>query len=76
MTTNTNAMTTPEDESNDDEWNPEPAKLREGETTDESSHAARNIQQLRQAAEDGDLDEDTAEDAIQDIRDGENGGEG
>jgi hypothetical protein len=30
-----------------DEWNPEPATLREGETPDVSSHARRNAEQLR-----------------------------
>lgn len=32
-------------------WNPTPATLREGETTDERTHAARNAEMLRQARE-------------------------
>ena len=35
------------EESATDEWEPQPAKLREGETTDEMSHAEKNLEQLR-----------------------------
>jgi hypothetical protein len=46
-----------------DEWNPEPAQLRDGETTDRSSHAQRNLEQIREGVEDGTLDEDVYEQA-------------
>jgi len=36
-------------EGTDEEWDPQPAELREGETPDEDSHAARNAEQLRMA---------------------------
>lgn len=29
------------------DWNPEPAELREGESTDEETHARRNLEQIR-----------------------------
>ncbi|AGM11222.1 hypothetical protein M197_gp57 [Haloarcula hispanica tailed virus 2] len=51
-----------------DGWDPQPATLRDGETTDVSSHAARNIAQIRQAAREGDLGEDQAEAAVERIR--------
>lgn len=35
----------------EDEWDPQPAELREGETPDEDSHARRNAEQLRMARE-------------------------
>ena len=35
------------------EWNPEPAKLRDGEVPDLDSHARRNLEQIRQGLEDG-----------------------
>lgn len=35
----------------EDEWDPQPAELREGETPDEDSHAARNAEMLRRARE-------------------------
>lgn len=36
-----------DDSEKEEEWNPEPAKLREGETPDVSGHARRNAEQLR-----------------------------
>jgi len=36
-----------------DDWDPEPANLREGETRDDRSHAARNAEQLRMAEDNG-----------------------
>jgi hypothetical protein len=48
-----------------DEWDPEPASLRDGETPDEDSHAARNARQLREARREldrYDSDEATQED--------------
>lgn len=51
------------EEETEDEWNPEPAQLREGETRDISSHAQRNIEQLRMAEEEGDIDEEAFEEA-------------
>lgn len=45
-----------------DEWEPEPADLREGETPDDDSHAARNAEQLRMAEEELSDDEDDASD--------------
>jgi hypothetical protein len=36
-----------------DEWNPEPAALRDGEVPDVDSHAARNLAQLKQGLDDG-----------------------
>lgn len=56
--------TTPDD---DDEWNPEPATLREGETTDLSAHARGNIEQIREGVRDGILSEADAESAIESI---------
>lgn len=35
----------------DEEWDPKPAELREGETPDEDSHARRNAEMLRRARE-------------------------
>jgi hypothetical protein len=46
-----------------DEWDPEPAQLRGGETADRSSHAQRNLEQIREGVEDGTLDEDAYEQA-------------
>ena len=42
---------TPREGGNDDgdEWDPEPADLRDGETPDEDSHAARNARMIREA---------------------------
>lgn len=43
-----------------EEWDPQPVKLREGETLDDMGHAARNIEQIRIAKEEleeDDLDE-------------------
>jgi len=37
------------DNDNTDDWDPEPAELREGETRDDRSHAARNAEQLEMA---------------------------
>jgi len=36
-----------------DDWDPEPADLREGETPDDRSHAARNAEQLEMADDTG-----------------------
>jgi len=36
-----------------DDWDPEPANLREGETPDDRSHAARNAEQLAMADDSG-----------------------
>lgn len=36
------------------EWDPEPPQLRDGETRDESSHARRNLEQIRELEGDGD----------------------
>lgn len=36
-------------ESDEEEWDPQTAELREGETPDEDSHARRNAEQLRMA---------------------------
>ena len=38
------------------EWAPEPCQLRDGETADLSTHARRNLEQIRQGVEDGILD--------------------
>lgn len=61
-------MTDQEPGEKPDEWDPEPASLREGETPDVSSHAARNIEQIRRAVEDGLLDEEEGAEAVEDIR--------
>jgi len=36
-----------------DDWDPEPAELRAGETRDDRSHAARNAEQLKMADDTG-----------------------
>ena len=46
-----------------DEWNPQPAKLREGETPDVDNHARRNAETLRRLADDLD-DNELAEKAL------------
>jgi hypothetical protein len=46
-------------------WNPEPASLRDGETTDISAHARRNLEQIQIAVENGDLDEDDVDEETQ-----------
>ena len=46
-----------DDDGEEDEWNPQPAKLREGETPDVDNHARRNAEALRQLADDVDDDE-------------------
>lgn len=51
-----------------DEWNPEPASLRDGETTDLSSHAQRNLETINEAEEEGYLSEEKAEEARESIR--------
>jgi hypothetical protein len=66
-----------EDE-DDDEWNPEPASLRDGETPDEDSHAARNARMLREARRELDrydsdeATQDDVEEAVEGVED-ENG---
>jgi hypothetical protein len=35
----------------DEEWDPQPAELREGEAPDEDAHARRNAEMLRRARE-------------------------
>jgi hypothetical protein len=60
MTDNTADTTDSTETEATDDWEPEPATLRDGETTDES-HAARNLAQIRQGVEDGTLDEDALE---------------
>lgn len=52
----------------EDEWNPEPATLREGETTDLSGHAQRNLETIDRAEDEGYLDAETAEEARESIR--------
>jgi len=51
----------------EDEWDPEPAELRDGETTDIDSHARRNAEQLRMAEEHLEDDDDLATDGGQDV---------
>lgn len=53
-----------------EEWSPEPAELREGEEGGASSHASRNIEQIRQAERDGDIDPSQADEAVERILDG------
>lgn len=36
-----------------DGWDPEPAQLRDGESRDLSTHARRNLEQIRRGVEDG-----------------------
>jgi len=50
-----------------DEWDPETADLRNGETTDVDSHAQRNAEQLRMGEEDPG-DDDVVTDGGQDVR--------
>jgi hypothetical protein len=40
------------------DYEPTPAELRDGERPDLDSHAARNLEQIRRAVEDGILDAD------------------
>jgi hypothetical protein len=40
----------PQTQNDSDDWTPEPAELRKGETTDESSHAERTAAMKRDAA--------------------------
>lgn len=54
-----------------DDWDPQPAKLREGETPDVSAHASGNIEQIRQAERDGDLSEEAADRAVERIKEGD-----
>lgn len=63
---NDNATMNDGDDTGDD-WDPQPATLRKGETTDVSSHAAGNIAQIRQAERDGDLSAERAEAAVENI---------
>lgn len=46
-------MTNDQDSDEGNGWNPEPAQLRDGEHKDIDSHAARNIEQIREAEKDG-----------------------
>jgi hypothetical protein len=39
-----------------DDWDPEPAELRDGEDTDLSAHARGNLEQLIEGARSGDVD--------------------
>jgi hypothetical protein len=39
-----------------DDWEPEPAELRDGEDTDLSAHARGNLEQLIEGARSGDVD--------------------
>ena len=75
MTPNGRLMSDGGKDDTDDGWDPEPAKLRDGETPDISGHAQRNIEQIKLAVEDGDMDADVGEAAIADIRERESGGE-
>jgi hypothetical protein len=53
-----------DDEDDDgDEWDPEPADPRDGETPEEDSHAARNARMLREAPRD--LDREDSDEATQ-----------
>ena len=45
-------------------WDPQPAELRPGETADVTSHAARNVEQIRQAERSGDLTHAEADEAV------------
>lgn len=45
-------------ETDGDEWDPQPAELRDGETPDEDSHARRNAEMLRRAHEELESAED------------------
>lgn len=55
-----------------DDWNPEPATLRDGEDT--SGHAKRNIALIREAEREGLLDSEDAEEAVERIKDADNTG--
>lgn len=44
-----------------DEWNPQPATLREGETADDDSHAQANLRAIREHERRGDLPKGTFE---------------
>lgn len=52
-----------------DDWNPEPATLREGEREDLSPHARRNIELIREGEREGLLDSESAEEAVERIKD-------
>jgi hypothetical protein len=65
-----------EDADDEDEWNPEPASLRDGETTDLSGHAQANLETINRAEEDGYLDSDEADEARQNIRENDDDEEG
>jgi hypothetical protein len=53
---------------NKDEWDPETAELRNGETTDVDSHARRNAEQLRMAETNLEDDDNLVTDGGQDVR--------
>jgi hypothetical protein len=59
----------------EDEWDPQPASLRDGENPDEQSHAQGNIETIRQAERDGYLDSDEADEAVAVIRENDEGGD-
>jgi len=50
-----------------DDWDPQPAELREGETIDVSAHAQSNIEQIRAAEREGDIDPEDADAAVERI---------
>lgn len=56
-----------------EDWDPEPATLREGETEDTGSHAERNLAMIREGVESGVLDEDALERAKERYEEGEHG---
>lgn len=60
-------------EDDEDEWNPQPASLREGETTDISAHTQANLETINRAAEEGYMDEEDAEAARKRILSDEEG---
>jgi len=68
MTTNSDEMDDDTSEQNEDDGGFGTCQLRDGETTDVSSHAQGNIEMIRQAERDGYMDEEDAEDAIENIK--------
>jgi len=64
------------DNSTEDEWEPEPAQLRDGETPDVDAHARANLEAIREHEERGELEEGTAERVAREMAEEEGGDAG
>lgn len=64
------------DNSTEDEWDPDPAQLRDGETPDVDAHARANLEAIREHEERGELEEGTAERVAREMAEEVGGGAG